>query len=199
MFEDISSRYYQVQSALKRGVAYGILKKIGGHYNLPTDSELARQEVAIQEIDLLDLYCQRKINRSRGFKAPTEKNGRSRRAGNCKCGKKRKQRRSRGCAPGSCVRLQKKGRRQRRRRRSRRRGGCRCGGRSARVSQEAAKSGGARDQKGELIGSDIETEATAVIGTEHDGHSSSSGSSSPERMAANNNSEQQDCDMPLSH
>lgn len=44
---------------------YGILKKSNGHYSLPTDSEIARQEVAFQEIDLLDQYRQRKTHRSR--------------------------------------------------------------------------------------------------------------------------------------
>nr|XP_012222612.1 PREDICTED: uncharacterized protein LOC105672319 [Linepithema humile] len=59
---------YQIQNTLKRGVTYGILKKSDGHYSLPTDSEIARQEVAIQEIGLLDQYRQRKTHRSRGHR-----------------------------------------------------------------------------------------------------------------------------------
>jgi hypothetical protein len=51
----------QMQSTLKRGVAHGILKKIGDSYSLPIDSEIARSEVAVQEIGLLDSYYQRKI------------------------------------------------------------------------------------------------------------------------------------------
>lgn len=62
----------QIQNTLKRGVAYGILKKSDGHYSLPTDSEIARQEVAIQEIGLLDQYCQRKIrSRDHGIRRNT--------------------------------------------------------------------------------------------------------------------------------
>ncbi|XP_011157426.2 uncharacterized protein LOC105194274 [Solenopsis invicta] len=56
----------QIQNVLKRGVTCGILRKTDGHYSLPTDNEVARQEVAVQEIGLLDLYCQRKVHRSRG-------------------------------------------------------------------------------------------------------------------------------------
>ncbi|XP_025262418.1 uncharacterized protein LOC112637272 [Camponotus floridanus] len=104
----------QMQSALKRGVTCGILKKTGNHYSLPIDNEIARQEVAIQEIGLLDLYCQRKIQRSRNRRV------RFRRT-TCKCKRRSAQRKSRGCGPRSCRR-----RRQRRRRRCRCRGFDKC-------------------------------------------------------------------------
>ncbi|XP_032673504.1 uncharacterized protein LOC116845206 [Odontomachus brunneus] len=186
---------HQVQNALKRGVAYGILKKTGGHYSLPTDSDIARQEVAIQEIDLLDLYCQRKINRSRIYKMQIDRGAKSRRAG-CRCGRRRRRRRSRGCAPETCRRRQ---RRRRSRRRSRR-GRCGCGGRGGCVGKQAATLEGTHGQKDDkLIGLDNETmEATAaVVGTEGSSRSSMSGSSSPERTIADNNTELRDRDMPL--
>ncbi|KYM97405.1 hypothetical protein ALC62_11697 [Cyphomyrmex costatus] len=94
----------QMQNALKRGVTYGILKKTDGQYSLPTDNEITRQEVAAQEIGMLDLYCQRKIHRSRG--ARTQRNrrtGRSRRVA-CRCSKKGVRRRSRECGSRSCRR-----------------------------------------------------------------------------------------------
>lgn len=100
----------QMQSALKRGVTCGILKKTGNHYSLPIDNEIARQEVAIQEIGLLDLYCQRRIQRSR------DRRVRFRRT-TCRCRRRSARRRSRRCGPRSCRR-----RRQNRRRR------CRCRG-----------------------------------------------------------------------
>lgn len=94
----------QMQNALKRGIAYGILKKTDGHYSLPTDNEVARQEVAVQEIGLLDLYCQRKIHRSRGGRARRNRGtGRSRRVA-CRCSKRGARQRSRECGSRSCRR-----------------------------------------------------------------------------------------------
>jgi len=107
----------QVQNALKRGVTYGILKKTTGHYSLPTDNEIARQEVAVQEIGLLDLYCQRKIHRSRGGRA--RRNRVTRRSRRVACSRKGARRRSRGCGSRSCKR--------------RRGGRCGCGGFGRRV------------------------------------------------------------------
>ncbi|XP_036148531.1 uncharacterized protein LOC118647555 [Monomorium pharaonis] len=113
----------QVRSALKRGVTCGILKKIDGHYNLPTDNEIVRQEVAAQEIGLLDLYCQRKVHRSRGGKLRRNRGaGRSRRV-TCRCSRKgQARRRSRGCGSRSCRR--------------RRKGRCECGDSGRQVNDE---------------------------------------------------------------
>lgn len=104
----------QVQSVLKRGVTCGILKKTGNRYSLPIDNETARQEVAIQEIGLLDLYCQRKIQRSRNRRVRFRRTI-------CRCRRRSARRSSRGCGPRSCRR-----RRQRRRRRCRCRGFDKC-------------------------------------------------------------------------
>ncbi|XP_011870149.1 PREDICTED: uncharacterized protein LOC105563289 [Vollenhovia emeryi] len=94
----------QMQNALKRGVIYGILKKTGSHYSLPTDNEFARQEVTVQEIGMLDLYCQRKVHRSRGGRARRNSDaGRSRRVV-CRCSRKDARRRSRECRSRSCRR-----------------------------------------------------------------------------------------------
>ncbi|XP_018347715.1 PREDICTED: uncharacterized protein LOC108751802 [Trachymyrmex septentrionalis] len=94
----------QMQNALKRGVNYGILKKTDGQYSLPTDNEITRQEVAAQEIGLLDLYCQRKIHRSKGGRTRrNRRTGRSQRVV-CRCNKKGMRRRSRGCRSRSCRR-----------------------------------------------------------------------------------------------
>ncbi|XP_025153510.1 uncharacterized protein LOC109503833 isoform X2 [Harpegnathos saltator] len=172
----------QVQSVLKRGVAYGILKKTGGHYSLPTDSDIARQELAIQEIDMLDLYCQRKINRSRGYKAQNEARARSRRAG-CRCGRRRRRRRSRGCGPRTCKRRQ--------RRRTSRRSRCGCGHAGC-GSKQATKPEGTRGPKDDkLISSDMET--TTVVDMERS-HSSVSNCSSPEETTVNNHTEPDDRD-----
>lgn len=87
-------RFAQMQNALKRGVTYGILKETDGHYSLPTDNEI-RQEVAAQEIGMLDLYCLRKVHRSRGGRARRNRGaGRSRRVA-CRCNMKDTRRRSR--------------------------------------------------------------------------------------------------------
>jgi len=64
MYTNTLNLLSQIRNTLKRGVTCGIVKKSDGHYSLPTDSEIARQEVAIQEIGLLNQYRQRK-NRSR--------------------------------------------------------------------------------------------------------------------------------------
>ncbi|XP_077278410.1 uncharacterized protein LOC143906296 isoform X1 [Temnothorax americanus] len=103
----------QIQNALKRGVTYGILKKTGGHYSLPTDNKIARQEVAAQEIGMLDLYRQRKVHRSRGGRARRNREtaGRSRRVA-CRCSRRDARRRSRECRSRSCRR-RRRGRRER--------------------------------------------------------------------------------------
>lgn len=91
-----------MQNALKRGVAYGILKKTDGHYSLPTDNEIARQEVAAQELGMLDLYCQRKVHRSRGGRARRNRNaGRNQRVAR-RCSREDTRRRSRECGSRSC-------------------------------------------------------------------------------------------------
>lgn len=96
-----------MQNALKRGVAYGVLKKTDGHYSLPTDNEIARQEVATQELGMLDLYCQRKVHRSRGGRA--RRNGDAGRNGRvaCRCSRRDTRRRSRECGSRSCRRRRK--------------------------------------------------------------------------------------------
>ncbi|EGI69152.1 hypothetical protein G5I_02129 [Acromyrmex echinatior] len=88
----------QMQNALKRGVTYGILKKTDGQYSLPTDNEITRQEVAAQEIGLLDLYCRRKIHRSKGNR--TRHNKRTGRSQRVVC-RKKDMRKSRGCGSRS--------------------------------------------------------------------------------------------------
>lgn len=139
-----------MRSVLKRGLTCGILKKIGNRYSLPIDNKIAQQEIATQEIGLLDLYCQRKVQRS------TCRRRRVRR-GNCKCGRRRARRRSRGCGTRSCA-----NRRQRRRRR------CTCrgfgkGARNRKIKSRTEYNLG--DDK--LTRSDQSaTEATAAIGIE---------------------------------
>ncbi|XP_018373209.1 PREDICTED: uncharacterized protein LOC108767709 [Trachymyrmex cornetzi] len=94
----------QMHNALKRGVTYGILKKTDGQYSLPIDNEITRQEVAAQEIGLLDLYCQRKMHRSKGGRTRrNRRTGRSQRVV-CRCSKKDMRRRLRGCGSRSCRR-----------------------------------------------------------------------------------------------
>ncbi|KYQ49390.1 hypothetical protein ALC60_11495 [Trachymyrmex zeteki] len=93
-----------MQNALKRGITYGILKKTDGQYSLPTDNEITRQEVAAQEIGLLDLYCQRKIHRSRGGRIRRNRGTGRRQRVACRCSKKDMRRRSRGCGSKSCRR-----------------------------------------------------------------------------------------------
>ncbi|RLU23773.1 hypothetical protein DMN91_003981 [Ooceraea biroi] len=102
----------QMQSVLKRGVAYGILKKTGDSYSLPTDSEIARTEVAVQEIGLLDAYCQRKVQRCGGCRTRRGRSVRRDRKIVCRCRRKSAGRRLRGCGSRSSC--------------SRRRGQCRC-------------------------------------------------------------------------
>ncbi|XP_011707299.1 PREDICTED: uncharacterized protein LOC105462421 [Wasmannia auropunctata] len=94
----------QVQNALKRGVACGILKKTDDHYSLPTDNEIARQEVAVQEIGMLDSYCQRKVHRSRGGRVRRNGDARHSRRAACRCSRKSARRRSRRCRSRSCGR-----------------------------------------------------------------------------------------------
>jgi len=87
----------QMQSTLKRGVAHGILKKIGDSYSLPIDSEISGAEVAVQEIGLLDSYYQRKVQQGcKRYK--TRKGGGVRRDRKTwKSNKKRVGQRSRAC------------------------------------------------------------------------------------------------------
>ena len=102
-----------MQTALKRGVAYGILKKNDGHYILPTNSDIKCQEIAEQEVNLLDA-CRKTRKRKMS----------------CKCKRTRRRRRRRRrtfcrCKPGR-RRSRRRVRARRRRRRRRRR--CQCGG-----------------------------------------------------------------------
>lgn len=94
----------QVQSVLKRGVAYGILKKTGDSYSLPTDSEIARMEVAVQEIGLLDSYRQRKVQRCRSSKTRRGRNVKRARKVVCRCRGKSAQKKFRRCGSRSCKR-----------------------------------------------------------------------------------------------
>lgn len=82
-----------MQVALKRGVAYGILKKNGVHYSLPTDTQAECEEIATQELGLLDRYCRRRQRKRRRGCKPRRRARRK----SCKCRKKRR-RRSR-CKP----------------------------------------------------------------------------------------------------
>lgn len=100
-------RLSQVQNALKRGVAYGILKKTDGHYSLPTDNEIARQEVATQELGMLDLYCQRKVHRSKGGRARRNRDAGCNRRVACRCSRGDTRRRSPECGSRSCGRRRK--------------------------------------------------------------------------------------------
>ncbi|KAI4493653.1 hypothetical protein M0804_001829 [Polistes exclamans] len=86
----------QMQTALKRGVAYGILKKSGAHYSLPTDTQAECDEIATQELGLLDMYCRKRQRRRRhrGCRPRSRRSRRSRR-GMCKCKKKRRSSRKR--------------------------------------------------------------------------------------------------------
>lgn len=93
-----------MQSVLKRGVTCGILKKNGNRYSLPIDNKTAQQEIAIQEIGLLNLYCQRRVQRSRDRRTRI-------RRGACRCGRRSARQRSRGCGPRSCRRRQRRRRR----------------------------------------------------------------------------------------
>ncbi|XP_029037739.1 protamine-like protein [Osmia bicornis bicornis] len=102
----------QMQTALKRGVAYGILKKNGGHYILPTNSEMRLQEIAEQEVNLLDICRKTKMQKKMG----------------CKCKKRRRRRRRRRRTKKYCRCKRKKSRRRKRRRRRRKKKRCKCGG-----------------------------------------------------------------------
>lgn len=105
-----------MQTALKRGVAYGILKKNGGCYILPTNSEINCQEIAEQEVNLLDVCRRNRMQKKLGCKCKKRRRRRRRRKRKlCRCRRRRRRRvrrRSRVC-----------GRRRRRRKRK-----CRCGG-----------------------------------------------------------------------
>lgn len=104
-----------MQTALKRGVAYGILKKNGGHYILPTNGDIKCQEIAEQEVNLLDTCRRTRMQRKMGCKCKARRRRRRRRRRvfcRCKPRRRRSRRRVRGRA----------------RRRRRRRRKCRCGG-----------------------------------------------------------------------
>ncbi|XP_043593689.1 uncharacterized protein LOC122572604 [Bombus pyrosoma] len=105
----------QMQTALKRGVAYGILKKNGGCYILPTNSEINCQEIAEQEVNLLDVCRRNRMQKKLGCKCKKRRRRRRRRKRFCRCKRRRRRR----------VRRQSRvcGRRRRRRKRK-----CRCGG-----------------------------------------------------------------------
>ncbi|KAK1137856.1 hypothetical protein K0M31_002350 [Melipona bicolor] len=115
-FSSTINAYLQMQTALKRGVAYGILKKNGGHYILPTNGDIKCQEIAEQEVNLLDASRRTSRQRKMGCKCKTRQRRRRRRRRTfCRCKPRRRRSRRR-------VR----GRRRRRRRRRRRK--CQCGG-----------------------------------------------------------------------
>lgn len=104
-----------MQTALKRGVTYGILKKNGGSYVLPTTSAMKLQEIAEQEVNLLDACRKNRTQRKMTCKCKKRRRRRRRRKRRtCKCKRRRsvrrRRRRSRACKP-------------RRRRRKRK---CRC-------------------------------------------------------------------------
>ncbi|XP_017798080.1 PREDICTED: uncharacterized protein LOC108579137 [Habropoda laboriosa] len=120
----------QIQTALKRGVAYGFLKKTGDHYILPMSDDLKCQEIAEQEVNLLDVCRKNKIQRKLGCKCKKKRRKRRKRKRRfCRCKKKtmrrRRRKRSRGC-----------GRRRRRRRRKRK---CKCGGLGSRRDRNRGK------------------------------------------------------------
>lgn len=115
-FSTIISRK-QMQTALKRGVTYGILKKNGGCYILPTNSEINCQEIAEQEVNLLDVCRRNRMQKKLGCKCKKRRRRRRRRKRRfCRC-KRRRRRRVRRRSRAVC------GRRRRRRKRK-----CRCGG-----------------------------------------------------------------------
>lgn len=119
-----------MQTALKRGVAYGILKKNGGHYVLPIISEAKGQEIATQELSLLD-YCRKKCMQQKlGVCCKCKKPKRRRRRRKkkvCKCSRTRSRRR-RGRRRRKRRKCRCKSRRRRSRRRSRRKKKCTCDG-----------------------------------------------------------------------
>lgn len=85
-----------MQVALKRGVAYGILKKSGVHYSLPTDTQAECEEIAKQELGLLDRYCRRKQRKKKRGCNPRRRPKRR----SCRCKKKRRSSRKRPrCKP----------------------------------------------------------------------------------------------------
>ncbi|KAL0134493.1 hypothetical protein PUN28_001350 [Cardiocondyla obscurior] len=92
---------HQVRSVLERGVTYGILRETGGKYNLLTVDEVARQEVAAQEIGMLDSYRRRRVHRSRGGEAWRNRDSDRGRRGVRRC-RRDDRRRSRGCGSRFC-------------------------------------------------------------------------------------------------
>ncbi|XP_026300445.1 protamine-like protein [Apis mellifera] len=113
----------QMQTALKRGVAYGILKKNGGHYILPTNGDIKCQEIAEQEVNLLDACRRSRMQRKMGCKCKKRRNRGRRKRRFCRC--KPRRRRRRRAARGGC-RTRRRRRRSRSRRRRKRK--CPCGG-----------------------------------------------------------------------
>lgn len=114
-----------MQTALKRGVAYGILKKNGGHYTLSIGNNEKDPEIAEQELSLLD-YCRRRSRQKKlSLCCKCKKRARRRRRSRkkrrlCSCKSKRKRRR-RSSRRRSRRRRKSRGRCRSRRRRSRRR------------------------------------------------------------------------------
>lgn len=118
-----------MHAALKRGVEYGILKKNAGHYILPMNGDIKCQEIAEQEVNLLDICRRNKIQRKMGCKCKKKRRRRRKRKRKfCRCKRKRmarmrRRRRSRGC----------------RRRRRKRKRKCRCGGLGSRGDRNRMK------------------------------------------------------------
>ncbi|XP_048514542.1 uncharacterized protein LOC105689750 [Athalia rosae] len=60
----------QVKGALKRGLDYGILKLEHGRYSLSTETEAADEEIAAQEIALMEMCNRKRRRRSSKVKSP---------------------------------------------------------------------------------------------------------------------------------
>ncbi|XP_076623881.1 uncharacterized protein LOC143343162 [Colletes latitarsis] len=120
----------QMLTALKRGVSYGILKKTGVKYVLPTSSEMKCQEIAAQEVNLLD-FCRRSRGQQKlGCKCKKKRRRRTRRRKKCRCKSGRR----------SSKRRRSRSRRSRRRRSRRRRSrGCKRRRRSSRRRSRGSK------------------------------------------------------------
>lgn len=150
----------QMLTALKRGVAYGILKKNGPQYILPTNGDAKFQEVAEQEVSLLDVCRKSRMQRKMGCKCKKRRRRRRRRKSFCRCksGRRRSRRRrsrrrrsrrrrsrrrrrqSRGCGRRRSRRRASRRRRSRGcGRKRRRRSKCRCGGLTLRGARDRMK------------------------------------------------------------
>lgn len=113
-----------MQTALKRGVAYGILKKNGAHYILPTNGDIKCQEIAEQEVNLLDACRRSRMQRKMGCKCKKKRRRRGRKRRFCRCKRRRRVRRRRAARRGCRTRRRRRRSRSRRRRRRK----CPCGG-----------------------------------------------------------------------